>query len=120
MKASLLSADVQSEIKQIPKERFEDRRTKKQTALTRNLQNDKLFIQNFLEQTKRLNAAADQFSDVFKADLTVCLPKNKTSDPVIEFGNEISTLATKLTAWKKVCQRCYHQDFCQLIKSALI
>ncbi|KAI9551449.1 hypothetical protein GHT06_021782 [Daphnia sinensis] len=101
MKASLLSADVQSEIKQMPKERSEEWCTKKQSAPGRNLQNDKLLIHNFLEQANRLNLAADQFSDVFKADLNVCLPKSKTSDPVIEFGDEISVLSTKLAAWKK-------------------
>lgn len=101
MKASLLSADVESEIKQMPKERSEKWCTKKQSTPGRNLQNDKLLIHNFLEQANRLNSAADQFSDIFKADLNVCLPKNKTSDPVIEFGDEISVLSTKLTAWKQ-------------------
>lgn len=107
MKASLLSADVESEIKQMPKERSEKWCTKKQSTPGRNLQNDKLLIHNFLEQANRLNSAADQFSDIFKADLNVCLPKNKTSDPVIEFGDEISVLSTKLTAWKQVVYHCY-------------
>ncbi|XP_057379276.1 uncharacterized protein LOC130701319 [Daphnia carinata] len=101
MKASLLSADVQSEIKQMPKERSEEWCTYKQTAPGRNLQNDKLLIHNFLEQANRLNSAADQFNDVFKADLNVCLPKSKSTDPVMEFGDEISVLSTKLTAWKQ-------------------
>jgi len=102
MKATLLSADVQSEIKQIQKTKGRDQFTKNQIVLSRNLQNDKLLIPNFTEQANRLKAAADQFNHIFDSDLKVCLPKNGTSAPLLEFGDEINNIRTKFTAWKKV------------------
>lgn len=102
MKASLLSADVQSEIKQIHQMKGRNQFTKKQIVLGRHLQNDKLLTPNFTEQANRLKAAAEQFNDVFQSDLKVCLPKHGTSVPLLEFGDEINNIRTKFTAWKKV------------------
>jgi hypothetical protein len=102
MKATLLSADVQSEIKQIHEMKGRDQLTKKQIVLRKNLQNDNLLIPNFTKQAKRLKTAADQFNDIFNSDLKIYLPKSGSSAPLLEFGEEINNIRTKVTAWKKV------------------
>jgi hypothetical protein len=102
MKATLLSADVQSEIKQIHETKGRDQFTKKQIVLRRNLQNDNLLIPNFTEQANRLKAAADQFNDIFNSDFKICLPKSGSFAPLLEFGEDINNIRTKVTAWKKV------------------
>jgi hypothetical protein len=102
MKASLLSADVQSEIKQIHKVKGRNQFTKNHIVLGRYQQNEKLLCPNFIEQANRLKAAADQFNDVFKSDLKICLPKKGTSVTLLEFGDEINTIRTKFATWKKV------------------
>ena len=102
MKASLLSADVQSEIKQVHKMKGRNHFTKKQIVLGNNLENDTLLISNITEQAKRLKTAADQFNNIFESDLKICLPKNEAPVPLIEFGDEINNIRAKFTIWKKV------------------
>ena len=120
MKASLLSADVQSEIKQIHKVKGRNQFTKNHIVLGRYQQNEKLLCPNFTEQANRLKAAADQFNDVFKSDLKICLPKNGTSVTLLEFGDEINTIRTKFTTWKKVnvLDSCFDNLLTKFIQGA--
>jgi hypothetical protein len=61
-----------------------------------------LLIPNFTEQANRLKAAADQFNDIFNSDFKICLPKSGSFAPLLEFGEDINNIRTKVTAWKKV------------------
>ncbi len=103
MKASLLPADLKSEIEQLSKEtKGKGQVPKTQAGQERNVINDKLFIQNFSEQANRLKFAAEQFIEISKTDLKIFLPKNETSGRLIEIGDETNSISTKLTTWKKV------------------
>ena len=103
MKASLLPADLKSEIGQLPKEvKSKGQQSKSLAIQERNFINDKLLVQKFSEQASRLKSASEQFIEISKTDLKICLPKNETPCRLMEIGDEINSINTKITTWKQV------------------
>lgn len=110
MKPCLLPADVKSEIEQFAKEDKRQDSERNYSALGRNPLNDKLFVQNLSEQASKLKSASDKFVEVFKSELKVCLPKRETSIELLEVGDEINLITTRITNWKKVTH--FHHKSC--------
>lgn len=103
MKASLLPADLQSEIEHVLKIKPTTQFSSKENApVRRNVLNDQLLLQNFSEQAARLNSCVDQFVSIFKSDLEVNLPKLESSYSLLEAGPEIDSISTKCIGYKKV------------------
>lgn len=102
MNASLLPADLQSEMEKISNEKNHVTQIKSYNVLARNSLNDQLLVQNFSEQANKLKLAADKFVDVFKSDLKICLPKRDNSSRLINIDDELNSITKKMPPWKNV------------------
>lgn len=102
MKASLLPADIQHEIK-LAKDKVDSQESDDVENLhTPSLLYDETFVQAFSEKVGKLRDLREQFVSMYNNDLKISIPKNPCVPKLIDIGQHIDSINAKVAAWNEV------------------